>query len=65
MVAVKRDGNTFGGLGVTIPSELGDVDWVARGFAVPREAVETAIVDYREHQAAIDARIEANVSAVA
>ncbi len=39
----------------------GDVDAVASDYQLPREAVEAAIAYYHEHQAAIDARLAANV----
>jgi uncharacterized protein (DUF433 family) len=38
----------------------GDVDRVAREYVVPREAVEAAVEYYRQHEAVIDARIQAN-----
>jgi uncharacterized protein (DUF433 family) len=43
----------------------GDVDRVASGYAVPREAVDAALAYYCRHQLVVDARIDANVAAVA
>ena len=43
----------------------GDIDRVAREYAVPRAAVEAAVQYYRQHKPLIDARIQANTIAVA
>jgi hypothetical protein len=40
----------------------GDVGRVARGYELPEEAVRAVIAYYRRHQAAIDARINANAA---
>lgn len=40
----------------------GDVDRVARDYALPREAVEAAVAYYQKHQTTIDARILLNNS---
>ncbi|MCX6020182.1 MAG: DUF433 domain-containing protein [Chloroflexi bacterium] len=40
-----------------------DAARTARAYELPNEAVEAALDYYREHQAAIDARLEANDAA--
>jgi uncharacterized protein (DUF433 family) len=40
----------------------GDVDRVAADYDLPRDAVEAALAYYRQHRAAIDARLAANGS---
>ncbi|MBI3976737.1 MAG: hypothetical protein HY331_01000 [Chloroflexi bacterium] len=41
----------------------GDVPRVAYAYDLPVEVVEAALAYYREHQAAIDARLAANAAA--
>ncbi|MFN8579358.1 MAG: hypothetical protein U0163_00055 [Gemmatimonadaceae bacterium] len=41
-----------------------DIDRLAEGYEIPREAAEVAIAYYLEHQAEIDARIERNERAL-
>ncbi len=42
--------------------EDGDIAHVAKAFRIPAEAVEAALAYYRQHQAAIDARLAANAA---
>jgi uncharacterized protein (DUF433 family) len=40
----------------------GDADRVAADYELPREAVEAALAFYKQHRAAIDARLSANAA---
>lgn len=43
-----------------LPMVEDDISIVARDYHIPVEAVEAAMLYYRQHQAAIDARLAAN-----
>jgi uncharacterized protein (DUF433 family) len=43
-----------------LPAVGGDLGRVAQDYHIPREMMDAAYAYYRRHQAAIDARIEAN-----
>lgn len=47
-----------------LPIVGGDIAELAEAYEVPREAVEAALAYYRQHRAAIDARLTLNAEPV-
>lgn len=47
-----------------LPMVSGDIDELAEAYEVPREAIEAALAYYRQHRAAIDARLTLNAEPV-
>lgn len=45
-----------------LPLSHGDVQELALAFEVPNDAIDAALAYYKEHRAAIDARIAENVA---